>query len=151
MRLFTLTRRGFFGAATLLFGALEAPGAFLSAKQAPRTRPMTRFGLHGTLIAHPGQRDALAQLLLEDTQAGDALPGCELYMVSIDEKDDTAVHVTEVWRSEADHKASLQRPDVRAMIEKGRPMIAGFGGSTRLTVLGGLGLDSPGLGPDSQD
>lgn len=110
---------------------------------------MTRFGLHGTLIAHPGQRDALAALLLEGTKGGDALPGCDLYMISIDDKDENAVHVTEVWRSEADHKASLQRPDVRATIEKGRPMIAGFGGSTRLTVLGGLGLESPRVGQEA--
>lgn len=102
---------------------------------------MSRFGLHGTLIAQPGQRDALAQLLLGGTKDASALPGCELYMVSIDETDENAVHVTEVWRSEADHKASLQRPEVRETITKGRPMIAGFGGSTRLTVLGGLGLD----------
>lgn len=101
---------------------------------------MTRFGLHGTLLAHPGQRDALAQLLLEGTKDGAMLPGCEIYIVSVDEKDPNAVHVTEVWRSEADHKASLQLPEVRATIQKGRPMIAGFGGSSRFLPLGGLGL-----------
>ena len=101
---------------------------------------MTRFGLHGTLLAHPGQRDALAQLLLAGTRVVGTLPGCEIYIVSIDEKDETAVHVTEVWRSEADHKASLQAPEIRAIIDKGRPMIAGFGGSARFVPLGGHGL-----------
>lgn len=101
---------------------------------------MTRFGLHGTLLAHPGQRDALAQLLLDGTKVVGTLPGCEIYIVSVDEKDANAVHVTEVWRSEADHKASLQVPEIRAIIDKGRPMIAGFGGSARFVPLGGHGL-----------
>ena len=102
---------------------------------------MTRFGLHGTLLAHPGQRDALAQLLLEGTKVVGTLPGAEIYVVSIDEKDANAVHVTEIWRSEADHKASLQVPEIRAIIDKGRPMIAGFGGSSRFLPLGGHGLE----------
>ena len=101
---------------------------------------MTRFGLHGTLIAHPGQRDALAQLLLDGTKVVATLPGCEIYIVSVDEKDANAIHVTEFWKSEADHKASLQMPEIRAIIEKGRPMVASFGASTRLVPLGGHGL-----------
>ena len=101
---------------------------------------MTRFGLHGKLIAHPGRRDALAQILLDAAKTVSRLPGCELYVVSTDDKDPHAVYVTEVWKAEADHKASLQMPEVRALIEKGRPMVAGFGESTRLTPLGGHGL-----------
>lgn len=101
---------------------------------------MTRFGLHGKLIAHPGQRDALAQILLDAAKTVSSLPGCEIYFVSVDEKDPNAIYVTEVWKAEADHKASLQMPEVRALIEKGRPMVAGFGDSTRLVPLGGHGL-----------
>ena len=102
---------------------------------------MKRFGLHGTLLAHPGQRDALAQILLDAAKVVSVLPGCEIYFVSVDEKDANTVYVTEVWKSEADHKASLQMPEVRALIEKGRPMVAGFGASTRLVPLGGHGLE----------
>jgi quinol monooxygenase YgiN len=101
---------------------------------------MNRFGLHGKLIAHPGQRDALAQILLDAAKLVSSLPGCEIYFVSNDEKDSNALYVTEVWKSEADHKASLQMPDVRKLIEKGRPMVAGFGESTRLVPIGGHGL-----------
>lgn len=101
---------------------------------------MKRFGLHNVLIAHPGKRDELAQLLLDGTKIVATLPGCELYIVSTDEKDPNAIYVTEVWRTEADHEASLKMPEIRAVIEKGRPMVAGFGGSTRLVTLGGHGL-----------
>ncbi len=99
-----------------------------------------KFGLHGSLLAHPGQRDALAAILLDAAKAVSALPACEIYVVSTDEKDASAIYVTEVWTSEADHKASLQMPAVRALIEKGRPLVAGFGDSTRLVVAGGHGL-----------
>ena len=101
---------------------------------------MTRFGLHNVLIAQPGQRDALAQLLLDGTKIVAALPGCEMYVVSVDEKDANTIYVTEVWKTEADHTASLAMPEIRAVIEKGRPMVAGFGGQTRMATLGGHGL-----------
>ena len=101
---------------------------------------MARFGLHGKLMAHPGQRDALAAILVDAARVVSSLPGCEIYFVSTDEKDPNAIYVTEVWKAEADHKASLQLPAVRALIEKGRPMVAGFGESTRLVPIGGHGL-----------
>lgn len=99
-----------------------------------------RFGLHGKLLSHPGQGDALAQILLDAAKTVSSLPGCEIYFISRDEKDPNAIYVTEVWKSEADHKASLQMPDVRALIEKGRPMVAGFAESTRFVPVGGHGL-----------
>ena len=102
-------------------------------------------------MAHPGQRDALAQILLNAANVVSALPGCEIYFVSIDEKDPNAIYVTEVWKAEADHKASLQMPEVRALIEKGRPMVAGFGDSTRLVPLGGHGLRAAGAGAADDD
>ena len=101
---------------------------------------MTKFGLHNKLMAHPGQRDALAQLLLDGTKVVATVPGCEMYIVSVDEKDANAIYVTEVWANEADHKASLAMPEIRAVIEKGRPMVAGMPEQTRMATLGGHGL-----------
>ena len=129
-----LPRRGFLGLAMGALGALASFG-FTS-----RTQPMNRFGLHGKLLAPPGQRDTLAQLLLDGTRMVATLPGCEMYIVSLDEKDANAIYVTEVWKTEADHTASLQMPEIRAIIEKGRPMVAGFGDSSRMVTLGGHGL-----------
>lgn len=101
---------------------------------------MTRFGLHNKLTAQPGQRDALATILLDAANLVSTLPGCEIYFVSTDEKDPNAIYVTEVWTSEADHKASLEKSEVRALIEKGRPMLAGMPQMTRLAPMGGHGL-----------
>src|SRR5687767_3077930 len=127
----TLPRRGLLAG---LIGFFALPGSLRGAR-------MTHFGLHGKLIAQPGQRDALARILLDAAKIVAPLRGCEIYFVSVDEKDPNAVYVTEVWTSEADHKASLQTTEVRALIEKGRPMVAGFGESTRLVPLGGHGLE----------
>lgn len=131
----TLPRRGFLSGLAVAFAAT----VFSTATRAQHART-NRFGLHGKLIAHPGQRDALAQILLDAAKVVSPLPACEIYFVSTDETDPNAVYVTEVWKTEADHKASLQMPEVRNLIEKGRPMVARFGESTRLVPVGGHGL-----------
>lgn len=103
---------------------------------------MDRFGLHGKMIAHPGQRDALVKVLLTASELVSNAPGCELYFVSTSPTEPEAVWVTEVWRSEADHKASLSIAGVKELIAKGRPLIAGMGEAIRTIPVGGKGLTS---------
>ncbi|HET8827067.1 MAG TPA: antibiotic biosynthesis monooxygenase family protein, partial [Terriglobales bacterium] len=58
------------------------------------------------MTAKPVQRDALLQVLLEASRQ--PMSGCELYVVNLALTNPNAVFVYEVWRSEADHDASLQ-------------------------------------------
>ena len=102
---------------------------------------MARHGLHGSIRARPGQREALATLMLEAARVAGAAPGCELYVVSTVEGDDDAVWITEIWRSVEDHDASLAMPEVRQLIARGRELIDAMGERQVLTVLGGHGLD----------
>jgi quinol monooxygenase YgiN len=95
------------------------------------------YGLIGKMTAVPDQRDALVSILLAGV-AG--MPGCLSYVVATDPADADAIWVTEVWDSEASHKASLALPIVRQAIAKGRPLIAGFGPSTVTAPVGGHGL-----------
>jgi quinol monooxygenase YgiN len=95
------------------------------------------YGLIGKMTATPGQRDALAAVLLESS---DAMPGCLSYMVATDPADPDALWITEVWDSQASHQASLQLPSVKAAISKGRPLIAGFSNRTETVPIGGYGL-----------
>lgn len=95
------------------------------------------YGLIGQIKAQPGQRDALAAILLEGTSE---MPGCLNYVVARDSTDADALWVTEVWDSRDSHSASLQLPAVQAAIAKGRPLIAGFGSRTETEPLGGAGL-----------
>jgi len=98
------------------------------------------YGLVGTLIAKPGQRDALLALLLE-TSRGGRMPGCRLYVVSEVPSEPDAISIVEVWDDKAAHHASLQLDSVRSVIAKGRPLIAGMGESVELRPVGGQGLD----------
>lgn len=100
------------------------------------------YGLIGKLNAVPGQRDALAAILVEGTQA---MPGCLSYIVASDPADDQALWITEVWDSQESHKASLSLPAVQAAIAKGRPMIAGFGTRVETVPVGGYGLRKAGI------
>jgi quinol monooxygenase YgiN len=126
-----IDRRDFLGMSTLLLlgchprriGGLERGG------------PM--HGLIGKIVAVEGSRDSLAEVLLEGV-AG--MPGCLSYVVAEDVEDPNALWVTEVWESQASHQASLSLPAVRAAIERGRPMIAGFGERYVTAPLGGQGL-----------
>lgn len=95
------------------------------------------YGLIGKMTAKPGQRDALAAILLEGLQD---MPGCLSYIVASDPTDADALWITEVWDRKESHDASLSLAPVKAAIGRGRPMIAGFGPSTVTTPIGGHGL-----------
>lgn len=96
--------------------------------------------MHGKMMAKEDQRDALVKLLLETD--GLAMPGCEIYIVSVSPTEPDAIWVTEVWKSEADHAASLKMENVRTIINRAKPLIAGFSESIKLTTVGGQGLSA---------
>lgn len=95
------------------------------------------YGVMGRIIAHPGKRDALIEILLEGSGA---MPGCRSYIVARDMKDQNAIWVTEVWDSKESHANSLRLPNVQAAIGRGRPLIAGFDSYTETVPMGGVGL-----------
>ncbi len=97
------------------------------------------YGLIGKIQAAPGQRDALIAILLEGI-GGAGMPGCLSYVVAQDPADADAVWVTEVWESQALHRASLTLPAVQQAIAKGRPLIAGFSARFETAPVGGHGL-----------
>lgn len=104
---------------------------------APTFGETPMYGLIGRMKAQPGQRNALAAILLEGTAA---MPGCFSYVVARDPTDADALWITEVWDSQESHRASLNLPEVQAAIAKGRPLIAGFDSQTETEPLGGVGL-----------
>lgn len=94
------------------------------------------YGLITKIKANPGQRGALAAILLQATQT---MPGCLSYVIADDSADSDALWITEVWDSATSHKASLSLPDVQAALQVGRPMIAGFGERFETHPVGGFG------------
>jgi reactive intermediate/imine deaminase len=95
------------------------------------------YGLIGKMVATPGNRDALAGIIMNG--AG-TMPGCLSYVVAKDPRDVDALWITEVWDSAESHKASLSLPRVREAIAKGRPLIASFGDTVVSEPIGGHGL-----------
>lgn len=98
------------------------------------------YGLFGKFTAQPGKRDELATILLEAANGLRALEGCYLYVVNTDPADPDALWVNEVWRSQADHQASLSLEVTQTLIAAARPMIAGMSDRHEVTPLGGKGL-----------
>ena len=96
------------------------------------------YGLHGTIRAKPGQRDALLAILLEASKGAPRMPGCRLYIVSLVPDEPDAVAVTEIWDDKASHDASVTLESVRETIGRARPIIDGFGPSTTFTPVGGI-------------
>ena len=90
------------------------------------------FMLHGRLAAHAGKRDQLLGILSEG-ESDEPMPGCRLYLVSVDATDAEGVWVTEVWESEEAHAASLELDRVKAQIARAMPLLdpSGF---TRQTL-----------------
>jgi quinol monooxygenase YgiN len=98
------------------------------------------YGLIGKVNVVPGQRDALAALLLEASQA---MPGCLSYVIAADPADSNALWITEVWDSQASHQGSHSLPTVQAAMAKGRAMIVGFSNRVETVPIGGHGLPRP--------
>ena len=99
------------------------------------------YGLIGKMKAVPGQRAALASILMEGTAT---MPGCMAYVIAEDATDPDALWITEVWDSATSHKASLSLPAVQQAIARGKPLIAGFGERFETRPLGGHGLGGHG-------
>lgn len=95
------------------------------------------YGLIGKMRSVPGQRDALASILIQGTSA---MPGCLSYIVAIDGSESDALWVTEIWDSSASHRSSLSLPAVQQAITKAKPLIAGFGERFETKPIGGYGL-----------
>jgi len=95
------------------------------------------YGLHGKMIAQPGQRDALIGSLLEGSGSMD---GNYLYVVSADPNDPDGIWIYEVWESAQHHQDSLKLESVQATIAKARPLIAGFADRLEFIPVGGTGL-----------
>jgi quinol monooxygenase YgiN len=126
------TRRNLF----LVAGAAALAGA-CARSGLRQTGASKMYGLIGKMTAVAGQRDALIAILLEGV-AG--MPGCLSYVVARDPADADAIWITEVWDSQASHRASLSLAPVQAAIARGKPLIARFDQHTEVEPVGGHGL-----------
>ena len=104
---------------------------------------MHNFSLFGKLIAQPGKGAELCNILLKAAEQVAQLPGCRQYLVFQDLADADKICVAEIWENREAHAASLQIPEVLALIQSARPIIAGFSDRTEMRWEGGHGLAHP--------
>jgi quinol monooxygenase YgiN len=100
---------------------------------------LSKYGMYAKFTAKPGERDALAAILLEAAAAAEPVKECELYIVNLSDSDPEVLWVTEVWSSAEAHAASLAQEATRATIQRAMPMIAGVE-PVQITPVGGKGL-----------
>ena len=70
---------------------------------------MKQVARYGTSTAHPGRGEELARHLLAAAEELQRDPGCELYLVNRQRDAPDTIWITELWRSQADLDASLER------------------------------------------
>ncbi len=95
------------------------------------------FGLIGKMLAAPGRRDELLEIMRNGAVPMD---GCRSYIVARDPQSADGIWITEVWESKEQHAASLSIPAVRETINKAMPLIAGFGERFETEPVGGQGI-----------
>ena len=95
------------------------------------------YGRIARMSAVSGKRDELIAILLAGTSN---MPGCLSYIVAQDATNPDAVWITEVWDSQASHKASLALASVKDAISRGKPLITGFDKPIETAPVGGYGL-----------
>lgn len=97
------------------------------------------YGMQGKFTAQPGKRDDFIQILLRAADHVGQLTECHLYTVSKDLADENGIIIVEIWDDKPTHDASLQDPNVRALIGEAMPLMAGAPSSVEFNVVGGYG------------
>src|SRR5262249_27367064 len=83
------------------------------------------FSLNTRIVALPGKRDALADILLKGSRN---VPGCLKYIIAKDPRDESSVWINEVWQNEASHRSVLSLGKIKEATSAALPMTAGCGG-----------------------
>jgi len=98
------------------------------------------YGCYVKFTAQPGQRDALVEHLLRAAALVEKAAGCEFYIINTSPTDENSVWVTEVWRSQEAHDASLSVEGAQAAIKQVIPLLAGSPEKIDLQPVGGKGF-----------
>ena len=101
---------------------------------------MSVYGCYVKFTARPGQRDALVEHLLRAAAGVSTVAECEVYLINTSPTEPECVWVTEVWRSQEAHDASLTLEGVQEAIEYVRPLLAGAPERIDVLPVGGKGV-----------
>lgn len=102
---------------------------------------MSRFAQQTRLISTKGNADKLVAKFIEAADLQRDNEACELMLVGKSEADDDVVYVTEVWSSEFAWKQARRSKAVTAWARDIPALVAEWPASTRLTQIGGKGIE----------
>lgn len=118
---------------------ITASDPVLSKMSADMKQNAQKFGVHASMLAQEGKGAELAGLILAASEIVGTLKGSEVYIVQLSSLNPDLVLITEIWTSQADHKASLENPQLAELIQKARPLIKGIDHNWAVPI-GGKGL-----------
>ena len=98
------------------------------------------YAMTGKMIAQPGKRPELVNILTRAARLVGEMTGCRMYIVSEDVADENAAWVFEMWDDKTSHDESLKDERVRALIGEARPILGGAPEGAELRVAGGFGI-----------
>lgn len=101
---------------------------------------MSTYGCYVKFTTQPGKRDALVEHLLRAAASAGQAAGCELYIVNTSPSEPESVWVTEIWRSQEEHDASLTVEGAQEAIKQVLPLLAGPPEKIDVQPVGGKGL-----------
>ena len=104
---------------------------------------MSAYASYVKLTAKPGQRDSLVELMLEAAAGMETVEGCELYVINLSVSEPDSIWVTEIWRNQEDHDASLKLEGAQEQIQRVLPLLAGRPEGIILQPVGGKGFIPP--------
>jgi quinol monooxygenase YgiN len=99
---------------------------------------VSRVARYGKAVARAGRGEDLAELLLAAADELGADPGCELYLVNRQAGSADVIWVTELWRSQADLDASIERIRGSEQVAAAMALVLSFE-VVDLELLGGKG------------
>lgn len=97
---------------------------------------MMKYGYVNKFTAQSGKRDELVQILLQAAEALQSNQDCSQYLISTSNEAE-AVYVSEIWSSKQAHDASLEPPEIKAVIAKAMPLIANIFNIAEQQIVGG--------------
>lgn len=99
-----------------------------------------KYGYINMFTAQSGKREELMAVLLKAAKALEINSDCLQYLISTTEEPET-LYVTEIWTSKQAHDASLEPPEVKALITQAMPLIASVSNIVEQQIEGGKGLN----------
>jgi quinol monooxygenase YgiN len=92
------------------------------------------------LIAKPGQRDRVVEILLESGRLFDDNEACLLYLVSESQDDPNLIWVVDLWTTKEAHTEALKARELRPFVEQAMPLLEGMPEQIEVRPVGGKGV-----------